>query len=72
MKIKIIHFTGTCRKCLQEFDLIAKVDVVPFDAELAVHEHLESEGWVDGYCPKCAELEYDNNSPENREDETNP
>lgn len=66
MKIKIIYFTGTCRECLQEFAYETRADVVPSDAELTVYEHLESEGWINGYCPKCAELEYDNNSPENK------
>ena len=53
-------FSETCRQCADTRRY--EVTVTPQDhpelplgdaAELACHEHLEAEGWVDGLCPNC-------------------
>ncbi len=59
--IKVEFCMGDCRHCGDtrryciELDAEAGHPELPLgDAiELACHEHVDSEGWIDGLCPQC-------------------
>lgn len=52
----MIVFRTTCNHCGDQQDHTMSVDgpfFGPVDPDDTTHEHLKSEGWEDGLCPRC-------------------
>ncbi len=64
-------FYAVCRSCegRRDFEITVSPDSHPElplgdGIELAMHEHLDAEGWVDGLCPFCARSAFLKTEPE--------
>ena len=60
VQVHSIGYLATCRKCGTEQTFKAEVNTPldGLDADLAVQESLEAEGFTNGFCRTCAEEEY--------------